>query len=50
MPGTVFLKPVVAQLHNFPGISGPITFDLKHDLTKQHRVFRVKAGMLQLED
>jgi branched-chain amino acid transport system substrate-binding protein len=38
------IKEYLAAVKDFPGVSGPITFDANRDLTRKHAVFMIKGG------
>jgi branched-chain amino acid transport system substrate-binding protein len=42
------IRDYIAALKNYPGVSGPITFDQNGDLDREHAVFKVKNGKLEL--
>ena len=49
-PDPVKIKDYLYSIKDFPGASGPITFDANGDLTRKHRVFRIRKGKLEPAD
>lgn len=42
--GSEAILPYLDSLHEYPGVSGPITFDASGDLVRTHSVFQVVGG------
>lgn len=41
------VRSYLSNLRDFPGVSGNITFNLDHDLDREHAIFEVQSGKLQ---
>ena len=42
------MKDFLYAVRDYPGVSGPITYDANGDLTRQHTIYVIKDGRLNM--